>query len=70
MYVNKQKINLRLTYATEEYSDRLFVIWLLNLGKVLRIKKWFSNECPSECDKSVVAKHHNSAIRNITAMKF
>jgi hypothetical protein len=44
-YVNKKK--LIRTYATDENSDRLFGLWLLNLRKVLIIKEWFSNKTRS-----------------------
>jgi hypothetical protein len=43
-HVNKQKEKKMIcTYATDENSDRLFGLWLLNLGKVFRIKEWISN---------------------------
>jgi len=35
---NQAKMNLISAYATYEYSDRLFGLWVLNPGKVLRIK--------------------------------
>jgi hypothetical protein len=45
-YVNKNK--LIRTYVTDDKSDRLSGLWLLNFGKVLRIKEWFSNKTSSD----------------------
>ena len=42
--LRKQAKNILIrTYTTDEYSDRLFGLWLLNFGKMLRIKEWFTN---------------------------
>jgi len=44
MYVKKQKKKkIVCYYATDQYSDTLLVVRPLNLGKVFRIKEWFSN---------------------------